>query len=289
MLPAGFTSSLNHHINLKHAPVMKRSICNKLSQLSFITCLLSLLAIQPLFAQPAAKDVSAIILQKDSLFWKTYNTCDLVNMGQYFTDDLEFYHDKGGITLTGAKLVESAKNGFCSGKGFKLRREPVPGTVQVFPMMKNDTVYAAVISGEHYFYITQGDQKEFRDGWATFTHLWILKNGVWKMSRILSFDHKPAPYSNARKEIKLSEAVLRQYTGKYTDARAGNGTVQLEKGMLVLALGDNKYFLHPESQTMFFVNERDLTFEFVKTADNKIEKLRIRERGQVVAEFTSVK
>src|SRR5688572_9835845 len=34
------------------------------------------------------------ILRQDSLFWIAYNSCDVKAMQQFFTSDLEFYHDK---------------------------------------------------------------------------------------------------------------------------------------------------------------------------------------------------
>ena len=53
-------------------------------------------------------------------------------------------------------------------------------------------VYGAILSGEHVFYVRQKGKPEVLDGRAKFTHLWLLKDGVWKMSRVLSYDHGPA-------------------------------------------------------------------------------------------------
>jgi hypothetical protein len=40
--------------------------------------------------------VKQLIFQKDSLFWVAYNNCNIQNMDAALTDDIEFYHDKGG-------------------------------------------------------------------------------------------------------------------------------------------------------------------------------------------------
>lgn len=143
------------------------------------------------FAQTDA-EVSATILQQDSLFWITYNTCDTAGNKKFFTDDIEFYHDKGGLTLGAAGLSASLKNNLCSNPDFRLRRKAVAGSVHIFPMRNGPAVYGAVISGDHLFYIIEKG-KERLDGLAKFTHLWVVKDGIWKMARILSYNHGPAP------------------------------------------------------------------------------------------------
>lgn len=143
-------------------------------------------------AQSKYDSLTNTILQKDSLFWKAYNSCDTIGFGNYVTDDIEFYHDKGGITFGKQKLVNSVTNNLCSNPDFRLRREAIKGTVNVFPLENNGVIYGAILSGRHYFYINEKGKKESRDGMARFTHVWLLQNGQWKMNRILSYDHGPA-------------------------------------------------------------------------------------------------
>lgn len=142
-------------------------------------------------AEAAPQDVPATILARDRLFWKSYNECDLKSMGDFLAEDVEFYHDRGGITLGAANLVGSVRDNLCSNPEYRLRREAVEGTVQVFPLTKQGTVYGAVLSGEHLFYILDKGKPERADGRARFTHLWLLKDGAWKMTRVLSYDHGP--------------------------------------------------------------------------------------------------
>lgn len=143
-------------------------------------------------AQEDERQLKDTILKKDSLFWVTYNTCDTTQYDKFFTKDLEFYHDKGGLTLGLENFVQTAKRNICSKSDFRLRREPVKGTIQVFPLAKDNKIYGAILSGEHLFYIRETGKAERLDGRAKFTHLWLLKEGSWKMSRILSYDHGPA-------------------------------------------------------------------------------------------------
>lgn len=148
---------------------------------------------------PAQTDLGkliATILHQDSLFWKTYNDCDTAQARHFFTEDVEFYHDKGGPTYGRERLMANTKKNLCSNEHFRLRREAVAGSVQVFPLENDGSIYGAILSGEHVFYIWGKDRAEYLDGRARFTHVWLLQaDGGWKMSRILSYDHRPATAS----------------------------------------------------------------------------------------------
>lgn len=139
--------------------------------------------------------LTQIILTQDSLFWNTYNTCDVNGMERFFTPEVEFYHDKGGPSKGRDQLLEVSRKNLCGNAAFRLRREAVPGTLQVYPMHHNNAVYGAILSGEHVFSIVENGQPPRLDGQARFTHLWLLQDGVWRMSRILSYDHGPARYN----------------------------------------------------------------------------------------------
>ena len=143
-------------------------------------------------AQTPEQKVSQIIFHKDSLFWESYNRCDTTNYNQFFSDDVEFYHDKGGITQGVESMGMSIKKNLCSNSDFRIRREEVKGTVKFFPLQNNGVIYGAILSGEHLFYVLEKGKEARLDGKARFTHLWLLKDNIWKMSRILSYDHGPA-------------------------------------------------------------------------------------------------
>jgi hypothetical protein len=142
------------------------------------------------------------ILREDAAFWDAYNRCDVDKMSQFFWPDIEFYHDKGGPTIGIGPLVEALRNNLCGKPTFRLRREAIADTVKVFPLQSNGATYGAVISGEHYFYINDNGKPEFRDGAADFFHVWLLKDGTWKMARVVSYNHHDASSENKRKEVK---------------------------------------------------------------------------------------
>ncbi|MBX3256964.1 MAG: DUF4440 domain-containing protein [Chitinophagaceae bacterium] len=234
-------------------------------------------------AQSSKQELTDTILHKDSAFWKAYNECDADGFRKFFADDVEFYHDKGGLTLGGDDLLSSFKNNLCSNSHFRLRREAVEGSVKVFPLEKNNVIYGAILSGEHIFYIIENGS-ERPDGQAKFTHVWLLKNNNWKMERVLSYDHGPVAYTNRRKEITLPDKILQQYAGTYTGPQTGKMSIKNNQGKLTLQIGEKKFILYPETENRFFSKERDLVFEFVTDAKKQPTKMIVYERGVVVEE-----
>jgi ketosteroid isomerase-like protein len=130
------------------------------------------------------------VTKVDGAFWAAYNRADPKAMNSFYTDDVEFYHDRGG-TVFGKAALSEVNNGM-SASEYKIRRAAVPGTVRIFPMNKGDEIYGAIVSGEHQFYITKKDKPEFLAGRAYFTQLLLLKDKTWKISRIFSYEHVDA-------------------------------------------------------------------------------------------------
>jgi hypothetical protein len=141
-------------------------------------------------AQPAATDPAAIVQTRDDAFWQAYNACDTKAFRGFFSSDVEFYHDRGGPTIGLDALDAALAKNLCGGAS-RLRREPVDGTVRLSILRNGDTVYGAIVAGEHLFYVRPPDKPEFLDGRARFVTLWLLKDGAWKMARLLSYDHGP--------------------------------------------------------------------------------------------------
>jgi ketosteroid isomerase-like protein len=152
--------------------------------------LLSLLAggagaqTQPAQPPPAPRDeLFRRIAALDAEAFDAFNRCDLEKLGSFFTEELEFYHDNGGLTnRTRQSLVESVKNNICG----KVYRVLVPETLEVYPMHG----FGAVETGVHRFYHPGRDSTE-QVGEARFVHLWQEKDGAWKITRVISYDHHP--------------------------------------------------------------------------------------------------
>jgi hypothetical protein len=228
--------------------------------------------------------LQATILHRDSLFWHAYNTCNADSMTLFVVDDLEFYHDKGGPTLGLQKFGETTRTGLCGNTAnWQLRREAVPGTVKFFPMYNSGMLYGAILQGEHVFYVHEAGKKEYLDGHARFSHLWLNKDGAWKMARVLSYDHKPAVYTAKTKIIPVPTAKLKRLNGTYNSSQAGTLTVKQEGNALKITTSNFQVIAFPETTTKFFLRNRDLQFEFVE--ENKhIARVIIYERGGKVEE-----
>ena len=66
----------------------------------------------------------------DAAVFDSYNKCDLDKFASFFVDDVEFYHDQGGVTPGKVALTDSVKKNICG----KVTRELVPGSLKVFHM-----------------------------------------------------------------------------------------------------------------------------------------------------------
>src|SRR5271155_6046655 len=90
------------------------------SRIVLIVCLFILLAAQA-HAQgvPALDDIKSqpeldkAIAALDAALFDSYNRCDLEKFASFFVEDVEFYHDQGGVTLGRAALTESIKKNIC--------------------------------------------------------------------------------------------------------------------------------------------------------------------------------
>ncbi|HMG68587.1 MAG TPA: DUF4440 domain-containing protein [Chitinophagaceae bacterium] len=251
-----------------------------------ILCAVILIAFSSrLFAQTEEEKLTATILHLDSAFWKAYNNCDTAHFKDFITNDVEFYHDKGGVTWDAASLIGALDKNICGNPDQKVRREAVAGTVKVYPMRNGDQVYGAIILGEHDFFLTEKGKAEYHSGRANFTQLWMLKNGVWKMSRILSFNHHAPEYINSKTAIDLPAKQLDQLAGTYKSAQSGTMTVTRENKVLLMKDSKSSYTLYPQSATSFFTKDRDLEFQFQKDAAGKPVKMIVKEHGAVADEL----
>jgi hypothetical protein len=156
-----------------------------------VTALIPFLAAAVLAAQPVVPDPAIAVRERDAAFWQAYNACATAAFRDFLTGDVEFYHDRGGVT-TGLDALDAAlKKNLCGGET-RIRRAPVAETIRISILRDGERVYGAIVSGEHVFYVTQPGKPEFLDGRARFANLWRLSDGAWRMSRILSYDHGPA-------------------------------------------------------------------------------------------------
>ena len=142
---------------------------------------------------PAKPALTEAIAARDAEFFDLFFLgCDPVKLRPMLTEDVEFYHDKGGLVFASAEamVADYAKN--CEARkkpdAWRSRRELVRSSLHVDPVPG----YGAIEVGEHLFHERKGDGPEKLVGRARFASVWKLDNGSWKLSRILSYDHGPA-------------------------------------------------------------------------------------------------
>jgi hypothetical protein len=129
---------------------------------------------------PPEHELFQTVAGLDRAVFDAYNRCELDKFAALFDADVEFYHDQGGASRSVQTLVDAVKNNICG----KVRRELVPGTLQVHEM-KN---YGALEIGVHRFHAPEKDAPA--RGEAQFIHLWQNKGGGWKITRVISYDHR---------------------------------------------------------------------------------------------------
>jgi len=128
-------------------------------------------------------ELDKTIATLDAALFDAYNRCDLEKFGSFIADDVEFYHDQGGVTLGKEDLIASVRKNICG----KVSRELLPRTIQVYHMKG----YGAVEMGVHRFHHPGHDDTE-PVGEGKFIQLWRYKDGAWKITRVISYDHHVA-------------------------------------------------------------------------------------------------
>jgi len=128
----------------------------------------------------ASDSLFQTIAQLDRQVFDAIDRCDMKTEAAFWADDAEFYHDKNGLLAGGPQIVEAIKNNLCG----KVKRELVPGTLEVYPLGD----YGAVEIGVHRF-LHPYEQDHGVVGEAKFIHVWQNKGGTWKITRVISIDH----------------------------------------------------------------------------------------------------
>lgn len=116
----------------------------------------------------------------DSVLFNAFNNRDIETFSNLFTKDLEFFHDKGGLTDY-QYTVQSFKNTMARNDG--LRRDLVQGSLQVYPVKD----YGAIQVGAHTFCHQENGKQDC--GTFRFVHIWKRINNEWKITRVISYDH----------------------------------------------------------------------------------------------------
>lgn len=156
---------------------MNKAVLNK-----FLLSALMIVGVLTVKAQDAKNSgtLHKEIRRMDSLVFTAFNNRDTATFNQLFVKDLEFYHDKGG--LTGYEQTVSFAKAQLENKS-DLKRILVPGSLEVYPINN----YGAIQIGAHQFCHTENGKADC--GTFKFVHVWKKINNEWKITRVVSYDH----------------------------------------------------------------------------------------------------
>jgi hypothetical protein len=126
--------------------------------------------------EPAPKTLYDSIAMMDTMWEDAYNNCKLDVMEEVISEDLEFYHDLGGLLTSKKKLNEALKANICG----KVTRSLKPGSLEVYPIKG----YGAVEMGLHAFNNSQ--EPAAQPHYSKFVHIWKREDGKWRITRVIS-------------------------------------------------------------------------------------------------------
>ncbi|MBA6296388.1 nuclear transport factor 2 family protein [Colwellia sp. MB02u-9] len=119
----------------------------------------------------------------DTELFEFFNNCqspgELKKYASYFSPDVEFYHDNGGVTWDRRSMISNTKKNACGNYTRKL----VAGSFKAYPINQ----FGAITEGVHIFCETKAKKCE---GKSDFVMVWRNVNNKWEITRALSYGHR---------------------------------------------------------------------------------------------------
>ncbi len=115
------------------------------------------------------------VVELDSIFFQAYNNCDLAKQAAFYSDSIEFFHDKSGLSTSKKDILENTKKYICG----KVTRTVVKGSIEVSPIPG----YGAVELGSHTFY---NNVENTTSNPSKFVIIWKNTNGNWTITKVIS-------------------------------------------------------------------------------------------------------
>lgn len=133
-------------------------------------------------ASPTPDPLQQKMLALDAALFDSFNRCsdaaELSKHAALFAKDVEFYHDLGGVTVGVEAVIANTRKNVCG----KFRRELDLASFRAYPIPG----YGAISMGTHRFCHTPNSC----EGTGEFTTVWREKDGVWQVTRALSYAHR---------------------------------------------------------------------------------------------------
>lgn len=125
---------------------------------------------------PIDEEIYDIIVAKDTEYFNAYNTCDIKKQASLYSEDLEFFHDKGGLSTSKQEVLAGIEKNICE----KVTRTLVAGSIEVYPIKD----YGAIEIGYHKFYNNQEPNAKSKA--SKFIMVWKNEDEKWFISKVIS-------------------------------------------------------------------------------------------------------
>ena len=152
-------------------------------KITFYFILISILGSQQLKSQESIKPYVPVdsalhktISEMDRIFFEAYNNCDMDKQKEIYAEDIEFFHDKSGLSTSKTDILEATKNNICG----KITRTLIKGSLEVYPI----NTYGAVEIGYHKFFNNQ--EPDALSIPSKFIIIWQHKDEKWYITKVIS-------------------------------------------------------------------------------------------------------
>lgn len=215
-------------------------------------------------------EVFNTLKKADSLLFDVgFNKCYLPQVEQLVADDIEFYHDRDGITKSKEKFIASIKDNLCnSGKNI-IKRELDKSSFKVFPLYRDGKIYGAIQNGSHSFGQTQ----------AEYSHLWLIQKNEWKLSRVLSYNHHTVQGLTKASFLEIPTEDLEKYVGNYEFSPDFVLTISIKEGDLFGGSQGQDVKINCYDKHKFIDDEKIHDLEFILDEKGNISSLRMKGSG----------
>lgn len=126
--------------------------------------------------EPKDMEIYNTISLMDSIFFDAYNNCNMEKQKELYADNIEFFHDKSGLSTSKTEILEATKNNICG----KVTRTLIPGSIEVYPINN----YGAVEIGHHKFFNNQ--EPGALSSPSKFIIIWQFEKEEWKITKVIS-------------------------------------------------------------------------------------------------------
>ena len=134
---------------------------------------------------PAPKPVTKnelyqTVARLDAEMFAAFNAHDVDKLMAYFADNVEFYHDKGGLSN-----FAQTRAGFARlfAQSPDIARTLVPGSLEVYPVKDYGATHIAT---QRFCHVENGRND---CGNSRFVMVWQQQAGIWRITRVVSYDH----------------------------------------------------------------------------------------------------